>query len=94
MESYSVLNDQPTVYDLLGYSKVATTLANIVISENTDTPFTIGIFGEWGSGKTSLLNMIQEKVKAQNCSTVWFDAWRYDERNVIQTALIQTILVP
>ncbi|MBE7550465.1 MAG: hypothetical protein HS126_05245 [Anaerolineales bacterium] len=87
-----VLADQPTVDDALGYQKASEALANIIIDENTDTPLTIGVFGEWGVGKTSFLKMIEERIPSEKYSTVWFDPWRYDEKQVIQAALIQTIL--
>ena len=88
-----VLSDQPTIDDAFGYQKAAAILADIIVSDKTETPFTIGVFGEWGTGKTSLLKMIEAKVKQlDNYHTIWFDPWRYDEKHTIQAALIQTIL--
>ena len=46
--------------------KAADVLATIIVDKKTATPFTIGIFGEWGTGKTSLLRMIEEKVRGEN----------------------------
>jgi len=43
--------------DILGTRSYAETLAEFIRS--CDTPITIGIQGEWGSGKTSLLQMIE-----------------------------------
>jgi len=34
-------------------------LADVIV--NSETPSTIGVFGEWGSGKTSLMLMIEEQ---------------------------------
>jgi KAP family P-loop domain. len=34
--------------------------------KKTDTPMTIGVQGEWGSGKTSLLNQIWSKLEEYN----------------------------
>ena len=42
--------------------------------------FTIGIFGEWGTGKTSLMNSIRQELgkDENNIKTIWFDAWKYE----------------
>ena len=34
--------------------------------KKTDTPMTIGVQGEWGSGKTSLLNQIWNRLEESN----------------------------
>ncbi len=58
-----ILSDNPTnaKNDWFGYSNYADTLADIIQGVN-ETPFTIGIFGKWGSGKTSLMKMVEEKI--------------------------------
>jgi hypothetical protein len=98
MSNYgALLSDQPTIDDMLGYQKAAETLANIIVDKNTATPLTIGIFGEWGTGKTSLMKMIQLGIETKSTGndgifTIWFDPWRYDKKESIWEALIQTIL--
>jgi len=46
--------------DKLGTGQYAKALAKFAIE--CDTPLTIGVQGEWGSGKTSLLNMMREDI--------------------------------
>lgn len=93
-----ILSDNPTTKDYFGYSSYATALANIITQLPKDqTPFTIGIFGEWGSGKTSLMKMIEEQVGYRRngdkgIKTIWFNPWKYDNKEAIWSALIQTIL--
>jgi hypothetical protein len=50
-----IVNDQPTDKDALDFTpaKRVETLADIIQTGNT--PLTIGVFGTWGSGKTSLI---------------------------------------
>lgn len=48
--------------DTLETSKYAASLAKFI--SGCETPLTIGVQGEWGSGKTSLLNMICEYIEA------------------------------
>jgi hypothetical protein len=46
---------------------------------NTSTPITIALQGEWGSGKTSLMNYLQESLCDDNGSWhgVWINTWEY-----------------
>ena len=46
--------------------------------KNCDTPMTISIQGDWGSGKTSMMNMICEKMEADICP-VWFNTWQFSQ---------------
>lgn len=46
-----------------------------------NTPMTIAIQGDWGSGKTSMMNMIREKLGDQ-VITSWFNTWQYSQFNM------------
>jgi len=50
----SVLPDLPTTEDHLDFEASAATLAGIIGDKKTATPITLGVFGTWGTGKTSL----------------------------------------
>lgn len=43
-----------------------------------DTPMTISIQGDWGSGKTSAMNMIREAIENQVIA-VWFNTWQFSQ---------------
>ncbi|TAD92720.1 MAG: hypothetical protein EAZ98_25130 [Oscillatoriales cyanobacterium] len=65
--------------------------------DHKEGAFTIGIFGSWGSGKTSLMARMKRDFEqlatpAQKYKTVWFNAWKYDDKLDIKNAIIQTIL--
>ena len=53
--------------------------------KQTDTPMTIGVQGEWGSGKTSLLNQIWSKLEKSNDEhdddhnylQIWVNSWEH-----------------
>jgi hypothetical protein len=88
----SLLSDQPAVVDRLGFEHFAEILADVV--RTTPPPFTIGVFGEWGSGKTTLMRFIRQRLdETGGVKTVWFNAWKYDGKEVIWNALIQTIFL-
>jgi hypothetical protein len=58
------------------------------------TPITLGIFGEWGTGKTSLMQMVKKIIDGQSREkilTVWFDAWRYENEPNIILPILYTI---
>ncbi|MFT3895296.1 MAG: P-loop NTPase fold protein [Anaerolineales bacterium] len=54
-----ILNDQPATSDRLGMASLARTLGDIAFSDNTQTPLTICVNGKWGTGKTSILKMVE-----------------------------------
>ena len=77
------------------FFSLAQTISKIV--QDSDPRFTIGIYGEWGTGKTTLMNLVKKNLEDVDGSegrilTVWFNAWRYErEENFATIALMKTI---
>ncbi|MBN2093021.1 TIR domain-containing protein [candidate division KSB1 bacterium] len=97
MEPLVLLTDQPigedacTIGDGLGFNDYAQALARAAM--DTAGPFTIGVFGEWGTGKTSLMRLIQKKLMNNtDIITVWFNAWSYEQEEHPLLPLIATII--
>ena len=74
-------------------------ISRIIFNKENKTPFTIAINGNWGSGKTTLMKSLREKLKRKTSfennrkvKTVWFDAWKYSETDSMLAALIVEIL--
>ncbi len=61
MPLFDIISDQPCQDDALNFAQYAQVLSDI-ITNTTHLPFTIGIFGDWGSGKTTLMRMLQDQV--------------------------------
>ena len=56
-------------------------------------PLTVGVLGDWGSGKTSLLQMAKERLDATDgFVTVFFSPWRYEAYEDVKAALMDAIL--
>jgi hypothetical protein len=67
-----------TEQDLLGLEKYAKALQKFI--EYSNTPITIGIQGEWGTGKTSLMNTIRDSLCLQpeaHFHDVWVNTWEH-----------------
>lgn len=90
-------NDKETNIDLLGHDKIAQTVIEI-IGDNNLRPLTIGIYGDWGVGKSSILSLLQEKVKGErsakisNNYCILFNGWLFQGYEDAKTALMETIV--
>lgn len=73
----------------LGFENYADTIVKMV--KGSKPNFSVGVYGEWGTGKTMLMRLIEEKLKTYDHDEgqilpVWFNAWRYERED--QFALI------
>jgi len=76
------ITDKPIVnleQDSLNIQKYANSLSKFI--RNSDTPITIGLQGEWGTGKTSLMSILLENFnedgKEREIATSWVNTWEY-----------------
>ncbi len=61
------------------------------LAKESDKPCTIGLYGDWGSGKTTLMNYMISQLKAENNFTVMFQPWKYDSKEDITLQFIKTL---
>lgn len=62
--------------DVLGVEVYVDSLSIFILE--CDTPMTIAIQGDWGSGKTSIMNLIKEKIE-DKVITIWFNTWQFSQ---------------
>lgn len=74
--------------DSLDVSKYVDVLSKFVI--NCETPMTIAIQGDWGSGKTSFMNMIRNDLP-QNIKNVWLNTWQFSQFSQTDSLCISVI---
>lgn len=81
-----ILSDEPTAEDGLKRERFADAFAQL--AETCHTPLVIGLYGTWGIGKTSLMQLIRSKLKADITRSVWFNPWmhQFDENPVLGLA--------
>src|SRR4051794_10779365 len=91
-----LLHDEPITGhadNFLAPDLFATTIARAALG--TKGPFTIGVYGDWGSGKTSALHsakdMIDKSPPWGHVITVEFNAWRYEREAHPILPLVATI---
>lgn len=81
----------PRDKDRLGFSAVAERLAKVIVDEASESGFVIGLEGAWGSGKSSLLNLVvanlRSKTESKRPIIVEFQPWVVGERDGLLTAL-------
>ncbi len=87
----NILSDLPAREDALGFAPLVRTLCNIVLSRSTETPITIAIDGPWGSGKTSILRMIELQARMVGFSCIWLNAWNLESAENLIAAIAREV---
>ncbi|GGP03839.1 ATPase [Cloacibacterium rupense] len=84
--------DSETYLDLLNFDYLVEVTKDIIENEDL-SPCTIGVYGDWGSGKSSLVEMI---LKSYECNEdflcIKFNGWLFEDYEDAKTALLGTII--
>lgn len=87
-----ILADNETQVDLLNNEAIATTIVGL-LRERPDRPVTIGVHGDWGAGKSSILEMIEAGFKdEEKVLCLKFNGWRFQGFEDAKIALIEGIV--
>ena len=85
--------------DKLNRTEFSKQLAKAILSYTETDNFTIGLSGRWGSGKTSIINMVVEEIDELTKETnrdekpiiVKFNPWNYSDQAELTTLFFKTI---
>lgn len=83
-------SDTESKEDYLNFGEVSQIVTEILETEAM-LPVSIGIFGNWGAGKSSLLNLIEQQIKPDEWIVIKFDAWLYQGFDDARAALLEVI---
>ncbi|MCU6378085.1 Qat anti-phage system ATPase QatA [Morganella morganii] len=87
-----LLTDNETKIDLLNNEAIATTIIGL-LREEPNHPVTIGVHGDWGAGKSSVLEMIEAGFSDKNdVLCLKFNGWRFQGFEDAKIALIEGIV--
>jgi hypothetical protein len=90
--------DNETSEDLLGF-KIHADLIVDVINDDTVLPVTIGVFGDWGSGKSSILKIVEKELIGdskdgfnEGTLVLYFNGWLFEGYDDAKAALLESII--
>jgi len=95
------VRDGEVSFDFAGFSR---TLAELALNPDNPTPFTIVVKGEWGRGKTTLLEQTRRILDREGADeaarergrrrvrTLWFNAWKYPQEDTVLAGLLGALL--
>lgn len=77
-----ILSDNETKFDLINNMAIAKTIVDL-IKESNNQPIFIGVHGDWGAGKSSILEMIEDqfvkndRTDGKKCCCIRFNGWKH-----------------
>jgi hypothetical protein len=87
-----ILPDNETKVDLLNNEAIAKTIVKL-LRKLPEQPITVGVHGDWGAGKSSVLEMIEAELNAQEkVLCLKFNGWRFQGFEDAKIALIEGIV--
>ncbi len=88
--------DNETKIDLIGFKVHADLIRNVVTDEKV-LPTVLGVFGDWGGGKSSIMQMLQQELETDvrykdDVVCLYFNGWMFEGYEDAKTALLTSIL--
>lgn len=89
---YSLWSDAETEVDLLGFTHLVEAIEHLVRSDGL-LPATIGVFGDWGSGKSSVLKMASKRLEEdEDTLSLWFNGWLFEGYDQAKASLMERLV--
>ncbi|MBM7072448.1 ATPase [Shewanella sp. 202IG2-18] len=85
-------SDKESKIDFLNFNETAESIKDL-ITEKELMPISIGVFGDWGAGKSTILELTKASLESdeQEYIQVHFDAWTFQGYDDAKAALLETI---
>lgn len=94
--SLHVWQDNETDVDFLGF-RVHSDLIRSVVTDPAILPVTVGVFGDWGGGKSSIMKMLQKDLSDEatypKIVCLYFNGWTFEGYEDAKSALLTSILI-
>ena len=91
-ENFVLIPDHETAVDFLNYEAISGTVVEL-LKDNRQRALTVGIHGDWGAGKSSVLKMIESAMaEDENVACLWFNGWAFQGFDDAKTVMIEATL--
>jgi predicted KAP-like P-loop ATPase len=84
-------SDNESLKDYIDYRYLVKAVTSIIDNESL-LPCSIGIFGDWGSGKSSLMRMVEATYKDEDILVIGFNGWLFEGYEDAKTVLMARIV--
>jgi predicted KAP-like P-loop ATPase len=88
--------DNEVNVDLLNVAHLTAAVLSLVDDDNL-APMTIGVYGDWGSGKSTVLRLVEAELRSKakhesGVVCVWFNSWQFETYDDAKAAIMSAIL--
>jgi hypothetical protein len=97
--------DNDTVDDLIGFQVHADLVRAVVLNQSL-LPVTVGVFGDWGGGKTSIMRMLErslrpeswpagsaQRLECEKVAVVYVNTWQFEGYDDAKAAILSSVLL-
>lgn len=85
-------SDNEAEIDLLNVEHLVSAVLRVVKDDRLD-PVTVGVYGDWGSGKSSVIQLLRQRIASEpDLLAIYFNGWQFEGYEDAKAALASTIL--